>query len=377
MQTNGSDGQGEMGGGGRKASVRRSVLGGAAILAVAGAGGWWWHYHQVGQFLQTTDDAFFEADIVTVSPKVSGFVKQVLVAQNEDVMADQPLVILESREYAAEKARALGQVAVSKAVAAGVDANLIEQESAIAQARSQLDAARGDLVFAEQQVARYRPLAATGAETAERLAQMENNRTTAAAKVAAQKSALAAQQQRLASLRAQLTQAQAQGDVGNAEVEKAGVNLDSARLAARTNGRIADLSVRVGQYVQAGTRLMSIVPVQDLYVEANFKETQIGRMTPGQPAEIEVDALPGVNIRGTVSSISPGTGAQFSLLPPQNATGNYTKVVQRVPVRIKISADPEVHKLLVAGLSVTVTVDTRATQAGATAGLAKQGAEHG
>ncbi len=129
-------------------------------------------------------------------------------------------------------------------------------------------------------------------------------------------------------------------------------------MRASVDGRIGDKGVRVGQFVQSGTRMMSVVPLSAIYITANYKETQIGLMRPGQPATIDVDALPGVHLRGHVESVSPGTGAQFSLLPPQNATGNFTKIVQRVPVRIAIDAGPEARRVLVPGLSVTVDVDT-------------------
>jgi membrane fusion protein (multidrug efflux system) len=140
------------------------------------------------------------------------------------------------------------------------------------------------------------------------------------------------------------------------------VNVESTLLRAAISGRVGDLAVRVGQFVQPGTRLMTLVPVDRLFIEANFKETQLGLMRVGQPVRIEVDALPGVELNGRVASFAPGTGAQFSVLPPQNATGNFTKIVQRVPVRIAIDAPPEVRRLLVPGMSVEVTVDTRSAK---------------
>jgi len=137
------------------------------------------------------------------------------------------------------------------------------------------------------------------------------------------------------------------------------VTVESTTVRASIDGRVGDLAVRVGQFVQPGSRLMTIVPVEQLYIEANFKETQVGLMRVGQPVTIEVDALEGVELTGSVASFAPGTGAQFSVLPPQNATGNFTKIVQRIPVRIRIDATPEVRRLLVPGMSATVTVDTR------------------
>lgn len=140
------------------------------------------------------------------------------------------------------------------------------------------------------------------------------------------------------------------------------MNVESTLLRAAISARVGDLAVRVGQFVQPGTRLMTLVPVDRLFIEANFKETQLGLMRVGQPVRIEVDALPGVELSGRVASFAPGTGAQFSVLPPQNATGNFTKIVQRVPVRIAIEAPPAVRRLLVPGMSVEVTVDTRSAK---------------
>jgi membrane fusion protein (multidrug efflux system) len=170
------------------------------------------------------------------------------------------------------------------------------------------------------------------------------------------------QRRRVAGINAQVRQAQAQAEGGRAQLASAGVNLGATQLKAPIAGRIGNKTVNVGQFVQAGTRLMSLVPLDKIYVVANFKETQLALMRPGQPARIAVDALGGTEIDGRVASVSPGTGAQFSILPPQNATGNFTKIVQRVPVRITIDATPAARRLLVPGLSVTVTVDTRSAK---------------
>ncbi|MFS2117762.1 HlyD family efflux transporter periplasmic adaptor subunit, partial [Herbaspirillum frisingense] len=179
--------------------------------------------------------------------------------------------------------------------------------------------------------------------------------------VAARRAALDAAQLRVRSLQAQVRQAQAQGETAKAQYDAASVNLGYTEIRASVDGRIGDKQVRVGQFVSAGTRMMTVVPTR-FYVSANFKETQIGLMRIGQPASIKVDALPGVEFHGHVESLSPGTGAQFSLLPPQNATGNFTKIVQRVPVRVAIDATPEETRSFVAGLSVTVEVNTIAAK---------------
>jgi membrane fusion protein (multidrug efflux system) len=166
----------------------------------------------------------------------------------------------------------------------------------------------------------------------------------------------------VANLQAQIQQAHAQLDASLAAADQSKLDTDDTLVRSTIAGRVGDRTVRVGQYVQPGTRLMTIVPVQDVYLTANFKETQIGLMRVGQPATIRIDALPGADLHGTVDSFSPGTGSQFALLPAQNATGNFTKIVQRVPVKIRIAAGPETRKVLLPGLSVNVDVDTRSAR---------------
>ena len=319
---------------------------------------WFIHYETRGKYLAGTNDAYIRADAVTVSPKISGYVEQVFVTDNQDVKAGQPLVRIDARDYKAQTAQYQAQIDVADANADNVRAGIREQEAAIAQARAQLASSQSDAAFAASQVARYAPLAASGAETQEKLTTLRNQATQAAKTAAANAAALAEAERRIGSLQAQVRQANAQGEAAKAQLDAADVNLGSTIVRASVDGRVGDKSVRVGQFVTQGTRMMSMVPLTALYITANFKETQVGLMRPGQPASIEIDALPGVKLDGHVESVSPGTGAQFSLLPPQNATGNFTKIVQRVPVRIAIDAGPEARKVLVPGLSVEVTVDT-------------------
>jgi membrane fusion protein (multidrug efflux system) len=202
-------------------------------------------------------------------------------------------------------------------------------------------------------------LVATGAETNEKLADLQNARAQAAATVAADIAAVQVAERQPAATQAQIDQARAQLESAEASFRQAQLDTQDTVIRSTLSGRVGDRTVRVGQYAQPGTRLMTIVPVQDVYLAANFKETQIGLMRAGQPATIHVDALPGIDLHGSVVSFSPGTGSQFAMLPPQNATGNFTKIVQRVPVRIHIDAGQETRNVLVPGLSVTVHVDTR------------------
>jgi membrane fusion protein, multidrug efflux system len=343
-----------------KAGVRRRtlLLSIGAILLVVGAlwGFQWW---TVGRFIQSTDDAYLQADSVTIAPKVSGYVAEVYVADNQSVIAGQPLVRLDKRQYQAVLEQADAAIAARKADIERGAAELLQQQANIAQARAQLQGARSGESHAIEEVKRYEPLVATGAETNEKLADLQNARAQAAATVAADIAAVQVAERQPAATQAQIDQARAQLESAEASFRQAQLDTQDTVIRSTLSGRVGDRTVRVGQYAQPGTRLMTIVPVQDVYLAANFKETQIGLMRAGQPATIHVDALPGIDLHGSVVSFSPGTGSQFAMLPPQNATGNFTKIVQRVPVRIHIDAGQETRNVLVPGLSVTVHVDTR------------------
>ena len=346
-----------------KAGSRRRVLllsiGAVAAIAAVIYGVRWW---TVGRFIESTDDAYLQADSVTIAPKVSGYVAEVYVTDNQAVTVGQPLVRLDRRQYQAVLEQANATIAARKADIERGAAELLQQQANIAQARAQLQGARSAETHAIEEVKRYEPLVATGAETNEKLADLVNARNQAAATVAADTAAVQAAQRQPATTQAQIEQARAQLQASEASFRQAQLDTQDTVISSTLAGRVGDRSVRVGQYAQPGTRLMTIVPVQDVYLVANFKETQIGLMRAGQPATIHVDALSGTDLHGTVVSFSPGTGSQFALLPPQNATGNFTKIVQRVPVRIHIDAGQETRAVLVPGLSVTVRVDTRSGQ---------------
>ena len=337
--------------------TRRIIIGVGLLLVAAGLA-WFVHYQLVGKYSEGTNNAYIQADAITVASKVGGYVEDVLVTDNQLVKAGQPLLRIDPRDYRAQSAQFQAQSAMADAEIEGIRAQLGEQQAVIASARADLDAATGDAGFAAGEVARYEPLAASGAESRERLSTLRNAARQASARTARARAMLASAERRVATLQAQIAEARARGAAARAQLAAADVNLKSTVIRASTAGRIGNKTVRVGQFVQPGMRLMSVVPDQ-IYIAANFKETQLGLMRAGQPAVIEVDALPGVELHGRVESLSPGTGAQFSLLPPQNATGNFTKIVQRVPVRVSILAGPETRALLVPGMSVEVSIDTR------------------
>ncbi|HWX11567.1 MAG TPA: HlyD family secretion protein [Trinickia sp.] len=340
---------------------RRLLIVLVIALAIAGAiwlSQWW----TVGRFIESTDDAYLQADGVTVAPKVSGYVTEVLVADNQTVPAGAPLVRLDTRQYQASVDQAQATVDAREADLQRAQADLLQDNAKVAQAKAEEQVARVALQHAEDNVRRYAPLAATGAETTERLADLMSTRDEARATLASNAAAVHSAETQITAATAQIAQAGAQIEAARANLQQVKLDLRDTTLYSPFAGRVGDRTVRVGQYVQPGTRLLTVVPVQNVYLEANFKETQVGRMRVGQPATLHVDALQGIDLHGVVDSFAPGTGAQFALLPPENATGNFTKIVQRVPVRIRIETGPQTRRVLLPGLSVTVDVDTRSAR---------------
>ncbi|MHC1481197.1 HlyD family secretion protein [Frateuria aurantia] len=327
----------------------------AALVALVALVYWW----QVARFIQSTDDAYLAADSVTVAPKVSGYVTEVYVPDNADVKIGQPLVRLDSRQYDASLSQSQASIDERKADILSAEAQLQQQQAAIAQAEAQVSLAEVNLQHAELEVHRYGPLARTGAESGDQLSELTHTRDQARATLAADRAGLMQSRARMPDLLAQAAQARAQLEAAQAQARQSQLDLGDTVVRSVLAGRVGDRSVRVGQFAQPGTRLMTIVPIQTIYVSANFKETQIGHLQPGQPATIHVDAFDGEALHGTVESFAPGTGSEFALLPPDNATGNFTKIVQRVAVRIRIDADERIRARLLPGLSVTVQVDTR------------------
>jgi membrane fusion protein (multidrug efflux system) len=328
------------------------------VLAAAFYGGWsWW---RDWRFQQSTDDAYVQSDISLISPKIEGYLKEVRVQDNEHVAAGQVLFVIDDRDFAAKVAQAEAATASEEAMVATYATRHDFQVAMINQAAATVEATEADVTRTDLDRQRYTALVSNENASHQRFETAEADAKKAAAALLKAKAALEAEKQQLAVLEAQKREEEARLMQARATLQLARNDLANTVIRAPVEGIAGNRAGQTGQYVKAGTQLLSLVPLPHVYVTANFKETQLTLMRPGQPADVSVDAYPDQTIRGRVESFAPGSGAEFSLLPPDNATGNFTKIVQRVPVRIALPSDGPLAMLLRPGLSVTVTVDTRA-----------------
>jgi len=335
-----------------------AVAGIALAVALGGAqyGHNWW---TVGRFIESTDDAYAGGNVTAVAPHVAGFISEILVKDNQRVDAGQLLVRLDARDFRAALDRAQAAFDQRQAALAGLEAKHALQQTMIRQAEADLAAKSAHASFAGEDAVRYRDLAATSygsRQNAERAsaADREAQATTRSAEAG-----LGAARQQLTVLEADIAAARAGVAQAKADLETARLNLGYTEIHAPVDGYVGNRAAQVGAYVASGAYLLSVIPAHGLWVDANFKEDQLAQMHPGQPATVVADVLPGKTFHGHVESLAPGTGAIFSVIPPENATGNFTKIVQRVPVRIALDdADARLGELR-PGLSTTVSVDTR------------------
>jgi membrane fusion protein, multidrug efflux system len=342
--------------------IVKQIAGGVAALALlAGGTGYGWYWWQTGRYVESTNDAYVKADYTTVAPKVSGYIAAVLVEDNQPVKAGQILARIDDSDFRAALAQAQADVANAKAGIRNLDAQLALQQSVIDQANADIASAEAALDFAQQDYTRYRNLMKTGYGTTQREQQADASLRGQKAQLQHSHAVLVAAQQQIEVLRTARTQAETQVQRGRAVEQQAQLNVGYTTIASPIDGTVGARSLRVGQYVQAGTQLMAVVPLQAVYVVANFKETQLTHVRGGEPVTVEVDTFPGAAIRGHVDSLSPASGLEFSLLPPDNATGNFTKIVQRIPVKITLERTDPMVGLLRAGMSVEATIDTKAT----------------
>lgn len=338
-------------------------------LAAGGLAAERWFRHW--RFLESTDNAYVEGDITPVAAEIAGRVVELRVEDNQPVRRGDLLLRLDPAEYRATLERAEGQLAAARAALAALDRRLRLADADIAAAEAESAAVRADLDLAEKTHRRAQALVRRNAAARQRLdeavAALERARARLSAAEAAREAAVA--EKRV--LEAERARAQAEVARAAAERDLARIRLGDTEIRAPVDGIVGDRAVRLGQYVQPGRRLLVVVPVRKVWIEANFKETQIARMRPGQRVAVEVDAFPDTPLEGRIESFAPASGAEFSLLPPENATGNFTKVVQRVPVRIALPGGHPLEGRLVPGLSVVVTVDTRGSADGARAAGAR------
>jgi membrane fusion protein (multidrug efflux system) len=326
-------------------------IGAIALLLIAAAGDMYWDY---ARHFQTTDDAFIAARQFAVAPKVAGYLTAVPVTDNQHVGTGDVIARIDDRDYRVALAQTEAQVAAAQAGIANIDAQVDVQKAQVAASKAQLEQNQSKLVYAQQQAERYGTLTKEGwsSQQTGELAEAELYQQRAA--VSSSQASLKVAQRQFEALTAQRATAVARLQQAEAERDQAKLNLSYTTVSAAQPGRVVQLGAAVGQYAQAGTALTMFVP-DEIWVVANFKETQLNRMRPGQPVTLEIDAYPRRTIEGHVASVQPGSGTAFSLLPAENATGNYVKIVQRVPVKIVIDKPPA-DVALGPGMSVEPTV---------------------
>ena len=343
----------------KKLNFRKLLMAGAAVAVLAGAAWYGFDYWTVGRYLVSTDDAYVKADNTTVAPKVSGYLHEVLVGDNEHVRAGQVLARIDQRDFNVALDQARADVAAAHAAILSKQAQLGVQQAVIDAAKATVDVDKAAVTFAAQENKRYTDLASTGFGSVQNAQQAQARNAGAEAAIARDTANLASAVKQVDLLKAEIAQANAALARAQALQSQAELNLEYTSIVAPIDGVVGNRSLRVGQFVQAGTQLMSVVPVAGAYVVANFKETQLTDVRKGQAVEIAVDTFPGQIVHGHVDSIAPASGQEFALLPPDNATGNFTKVVQRIPVKIALELDEGSAVELRPGMSVIPTVETK------------------
>ncbi len=343
----------------KKFNFRKLLMTGAAVAALAGAAWYGWNYWTVGQYLVSTDDAYVKADNTTIAPKVSGYLREVLVGDNERVKTGQVLARIDERDFQVALDQAKSDVAAANATIASKQAQLSVQQAVIDAAKATIDVDKATVTFAGQENKRYTDLAATGFGSVQNAQQAQSRNAGAQAAIQRDTANLASALKQVDLLKAEIAQANAALAHAQAVRSQAELNLGYTTIVAPIDGIVGNRTLRVGQYVQAGTQLMSVVPISGAYVVANFKETQLTDVREGQAVDIAVDMFPGQLVHGHVNSIAPASGQEFALLPPDNATGNFTKVVQRIPVKITLERDNGAAIELRPGMSVIPTIETK------------------
>jgi membrane fusion protein (multidrug efflux system) len=343
-----------------KRDPRRRFLVAIAALLALGTGTYfgasWW---TTGRYMVSTDDAYVGARNSTLSPKVSGYISDVAVEDNAHVKAGDVIVSIDDGDYRLAVQTARDQIAVQQATIQRFARQITAQQAVVEQAKAQLASAKAGEIRTDLELKRQQDLATRQINSRASLEQAQANYDQAVAAVQAADASIESAAATVEVLKAQREEASRTLQQYQTALAKAERDLSFTVIRAPFDGVIGNRAVQVGDYVQPTQRLASLVPLDAVYIDANFKETQTSRLRPGQPVSISVDALPGQTIEGRVASFAPASGSVFSLLPPDNATGNFTKIVQRLPVRILVPAEIAEQSVLRPGMSVVVSVNTK------------------
>jgi membrane fusion protein (multidrug efflux system) len=345
-----------------KKSRKRLLILGAALIAGAALAAYGAHWYTDGRFLESTDDAYVGGDVTAISTRVAGYIAEVAVTDNQVVHAGDVIMRLDDRDFRAALAKAEGAVAAQQALIANLNATNHLQQAVISQTQASVASADADRVRARDDQVRYQSLSARAAVSIQSAQKADAEYKQAQANSQKAGASVTAAQRQLDVITSQKQQAEAALAQAVAERDIARLNLDYTVIRSPIEGTVGNRRARAGGYAQIGAQQLAIVPIRGLWVDANLKEGQLAHVRPGAPATVEADVLPGHKFAGRVISVAPATGSQFSVLPTENATGNFTKIVQRVPVRIAFDeSDPETH-VLRPGLSVIAVVDGRAAK---------------
>ncbi len=340
-------------------SLKQLLIAGGALLFIAAAAGYGNYYWTIGRFLVSTDDAYVQAHSVLISPKVSGYISEVPVDDNQTVKAGQVIARIDPRDYHTALDQARANVAAAQASIETLNQQIVQQRLVVEQDRQQVASDQAALVYSQQDYQRYTILAKDGYGSVQRAQQAQADIREKDATQQHDIAVVAAAEKQIGVFEAQLAQANATLAQQQAMEHQAELNLSYTAITAPVDGIVGVRTLRVGEYVQAGTQLMAVVPLQAVYIVANYKETQLTNVRPGQPATIDVDTFPGAKIHGHVDSLAPASGQEFALLPPDNATGNFAKIVQRIPLKIVVDEDDPLVGKLRPGMSVESTIDTK------------------
>ncbi len=330
----------------------------SAFLAVLGliAATLFAHWLLVGRFHESTDNAYVQGEITRVSSQLSARIDHVLVQDNQHVEQGELLAVLEAADFQLARQRAQATLATREAELAQARSKLQQQGSLIAASQADVSASQANLGRTQIDLSRAQTLRKPGYVSEERVTSLAADSRVAHSQVTKAQADLQAQRQQISTLEAEIKRLEAQISSARTDLAQADLNLARTEIHAPISGFIGQRAARNGQYVQSGAYLLSLVPDQDIWIQANFKETQIGRMQAGQRAELIFDSFPDTPIEAQVDSLFAASGAQFSLLPPDNATGNFTKVVQRIPVKLTFAADNPLKGQIRPGMSVEVKV---------------------